>query len=826
MRTVHLSKFLVGTVLAVAAWTAPALAITAAVTTTEPSLVGDRYTFSVKVADAVGEPKYRWMIGDEVVTDFELARPSIDYVFSKPGHYTVAVAVRDDSSTTSSDPFTHLVHYPVTEKRPNTSTTIVYDAPRNRIYNVNQDNDTISSIDPMALTKVGELAVYQDPEALALAPDGKLWVLHRDDYAIAIVNPDTFQVERGFRLPYASQPIGLVMSPTGDAAYVTLMALGKLLKLDPATGMVLGEVVIGSSARGVSVTADGKRVFVTRFISGPQGGEVVEVDGPKLAITNRYLLTPDTTTEEGDQKGRGLPNFLFSVGLTPDAREAWIPAKKDDIFRGLARTGEGAVNLPLSQDNTVRPMISILDLSEQVEHQERRIDNDDRDLPTFVEFSPFGDYAFTTLTGTNAVEVRDVYEPSKQRTLLTNAGLAPRGTVLGPKNQLFVQGSMERSVVVYDVGSILDSSDIKSKRVTDIPVVATEKLPPEVLLGKQVFSSSDDARMTIQGYLTCITCHLDGGDDGQVYDFTSRGEGFRNTISLRGHRGTGQGNLLWSGAFDEVQDFEQEIRGLFLGRGFIANDALAQGTHAMALGDPKKGLSKELDGVAAYLATLDHVNPSPFRNPDGSMTADGLAGQQLFGKLGCDFCHSGPDFTDSARGRLHDVGTLKPTSGMRDGGPLLGLDTPTLLGVWESPPYLHDGSAATLKDVLTTANANDQHGFTSSLNPQQIDQLVAFLQQIDGDQKLRRLPFEPELPVGGTAGMGGTGGTGGDTMLPMGGTAGTAGAVPPTSKPASSCHCTLVTGSDSSAASWLLLAPLLVSYRRRRRMASRSGAAR
>ncbi len=819
MRTVQLSKLLVGTVLAALAWPAPALALTEELTTKESSLVGENFTFSVKVTDAVGTLQYRWTIGDDVMTDFQVGPPSIDYVFPKPGHFTIAVAVRDDTGTVA-ETLTHMVHYPVTAVPANVSTTIVYDAARNRVYNVNQDNDTISAIDPTALMKVGELAVYKDPEALALAPNGKLWVVHRDDYAIAIVNPDTLQIEKGFRLPYASQPIGLVMSPTGDAAYVTLMALGKLLKLDPVTGNVLGEVAVGSSARGVSVAADGKRVFVTRFISGPTGGEVVEVDGPTLAVTNRFVLTPDTTTVDTDQQGRGLPNFLFGVGLSPDARQAWIPAKKDDIFRGLARVGDNAVVLPLTQDNTVRPMVSVLDLSETVEHIEKRIDNDDRDLPSFVEFSPLGDYAFTTLTGTNAIEVRDAYTRDF-KTLLTDAGLTPRGTVIGPKNLLFAQGSMGRSIAVFDIASILDSSDIKSKHVADISVVATEKLAPDVLLGKQVFSNSADARMTIQGYLTCITCHLDGGDDGQVYDFTSRGEGFRNTISLRGHRGNGQGNLLWSGAFDEVQDFEQEIRGLFLGRGFIGDDALAQGSHAKALGDPKKGMSKELDGVAAYLATLDHVNPSPFRDTDGTMTADALVGQELFGKLGCDFCHSGRDFTDSARGRLHDVGTLKPTSGMRDGGPLLGLDTPSLLGVWESPPYLHDGSAATLKDVLTTANANDQHGFTSSLNPQQVDQLVAFLQQIDGDQKLRRLPFEAELPQTGTAGMAGMAGSGGDdAMLPRGGMGGGGGTGSVARQRTSSCACTVPNGSESGAAAWLLLAPLFVWYDRRRRAAS------
>jgi hypothetical protein len=40
---------------------------------------------------------------------------------------------------------------------------------------------------------------------------------------------------------------------------------------------------------------------------------------------------------------------------------------------------------------------------------------------------------------------------------------------------------------------------------------------------------------------------------------------------------------------------------------------------------------------------------------------------------------------------------------------------------------MHDGSAATLRDVLTSANKGDEHGKTSHLSPAQIDQLVEYL---------------------------------------------------------------------------------------------------
>src|SRR3954454_14598557 len=230
-------------------------------------------------------------------------------------------------------------------------------------------------------------------------------------------------------------------------------------------------------------------------------------------------------------------------------------------------------------------------------------------------------------------------------------------------------------------------------RLATIPAVASEKLPPQILLGKKIFHDASDIRMDDEGYISCGSCHFQGIDDGRGYDFSGHGGGLRNTLTLLGRAGTKQGRLTWTATADEVQDLEHLIRDLFGGQGFLPDDVFHVGTRDQPLGDPKAGLSPELDALAAFVASFDHANPSPYRNADGSLTPDGVAGKALFEKLGCDFCHEGPGFTDSARGLLHDVGTLTAKSGMRAGGPLFGVDTPTLLGVWVTAPYLHDGSA-------------------------------------------------------------------------------------------------------------------------------------
>jgi hypothetical protein len=88
-----------------------------------------------------------------------------------------------------------------------------------------------------------------------------------------------------------------------------------------------------------------------------------------------------------------------------------------------------------------------------------------------------------------------------------------------------------------------------------------------------------------------------------------------------------------------------------------------------------------------------------------------------------------------------------------------------LLGIWQTPPYLHDGSAATLRDVLTTRNVDDTHGEVSSLSDEEIDELVAYMMQIDSGEAPRRLPFEMSEaggPDAGTSGETGDAGTPGE----------------------------------------------------------------
>ncbi|MDE0367031.1 MAG: hypothetical protein OXP09_15855 [Gammaproteobacteria bacterium] len=631
------------------------------------------------------------------------------------------------------------------------ASTIAVDERSGRAWSVNPDNDTVTAIDVLNLVRLFEAPVGDNPRTLAPSPDGSVWVVNQDDATITVLDGRTGDVRESLELPYASRPYGLAFCPQGEAAYITLQAVGRLLKLNARTGAVEDAVDVGPTPRGIAVSADGGRILVTRYVSPSDRAEVTEVSVRPFRVARRFALAADPGPDS-PVGSRGVPNNLASVTIAPDGQRAWIPSKKDNTGRGLHLSGE-----PLTFETTTRTIVSVLDLAANREILGARRDLDNRAMAVAVAFDPAGEFAFVALQGSNSVDVLDA-GTGNLATSIPGTGLAPQGLAVDARGRLFVQNFLSRDVAVYDLSGLEAGAAIPL--LARIATTGREPLPPQVLLGKQVFYNAADPRMSRDGYVSCAGCHIEGGSDGRVWDYSGRGAhggGLRNTKSLYGRSGLGHGPLHWRADMDEIQDFEILLRQTLEGRGFVS-DAVFHGKGAdWVFGTPNAGLSPELDALAAYVTSFEKVHPSPYRLPSGLMTADALAGEAIFHspETGCATCHVSPRFTDSSLRpaladagdaaakrvfpivmpglpfRLHDVGTLTEAAGDFRANTLRALDTPTVKGVWETPPYLHDGSAATLMDVITTRNAGDRHGRTSQLAATGKAQLVAYLQQLD-----------------------------------------------------------------------------------------------
>src|SRR5262249_55811547 len=206
-----------------------------------------------------------------------------------------------------------------------------------------------------------------------------------------------------------------------------------------------------------------------------------------------------------------------------------------------------------------------------------------------------------------------------------------------------------------------------------------------------------DAGRSHNQWFSCHTCHVDGHTCGLNFD-TLNDDSYGNaklTPSLRGVTRTGP--WTWHGW--------QKDLGAAIKKSY---------TETMFGPEPT---AAEVKAVLAFLATLDHP-PNPNLGADGKPNAAARRGGALFeGKARCARCHHGPEYTSEG---TYDV-KLEP-----DGSPYSRWNPPSLRGLWERGPYLHDGRARTLEELLAGPHAPEKLG-GRALTPAERRGLVAVL---------------------------------------------------------------------------------------------------
>jgi len=268
-----------------------------------------------------------------------------------------------------------------------------------------------------------------------------------------------------------------------------------------------------------------------------------------------------------------------------------------------------------------------------------------------------------------------------------------------------LQGKGARSAVVcgerivvadYFTDTIETVDPLKDPAVSLLKYpLGTHQTMSVVRRGESLFN---DAALCFQGWQTCASCHQDDArTDAINWDLINDGIG--NTKNSK--------SLLFSHATPPVMS---------LGIRENAEAAVRSGIRYILFTTQPDDVPEAID---AWLKTLRPI-PGPYLE-NGGLSASARRGKKLFesSEARCATCHKSTYFTDQQH---HDVGTICPTDKPGD-----LFDTPTLIEIWRTAPYLHDGSSATLKEVLTTRNHGDRHGKTSQLSPKQIDDLVEYL---------------------------------------------------------------------------------------------------
>ena len=571
----------------------------------------------------------------------------------------------------------------------------------------NRDSGTVTFVDTKTKKAIREVKVGLKPEGVSfLGSTHRLAVAVYHDDAVLFLDGDSGDILG--RTDVFDEPYGVVSNAAGDRVYVTLSYPGQVLEIDPATRAVLRTIGAGPFTRGIAVDPAGGRLYVTEYYTA----NVLAIDLASGQVVDRWV-------------GLRSDNLARHVTVHPTRPKAYLPHIRSAVERAH---GEGSIF----------PYVSVLDTAPATAEGRKRRRRFPMDSfigvhvtanPWEVAITPDGRRFFALFSGTNDLYACDVvdddYREISYRATL-QLGNNPRAVRVSPDGATFyVYNALDFEVVAYDARSLGRRDTI---RVTDSP------MNEELLLGKRLFYSALQP-MVGRRWISCSSCHVDGESDGRTWQ---NPEGLRDTPALAGMAWTHP--LHWSADRDEVQDFEHTIRGdLMQGQGLI------RGNVHDNLGAANKGLSPELDALSAYSNT--HKTPlSPHAKAGLSEAAK--RGRDLFlsAETRCATCHAGPYLTDSMPGSTvvrHDVGTGLPSDDPSEKmGP--AYDTPTLLGVYKTAPYLHHGKAATLAEVLTTYNRDDRHGGTSHLTATQVDDLVEFL---------RARPYEDPEPQARSLGM-------------------------------------------------------------------------
>ncbi|GHV10097.1 hypothetical protein AGMMS50229_21040 [Campylobacterota bacterium] len=218
--------------------------------------------------------------------------------------------------------------------------------------------------------------------------------------------------------------------------------------------------------------------------------------------------------------------------------------------------------------------------------------------------------------------------------------------------------------------------------------------------GEMLFHDAMICRLQWQ---SCFSCHPDGRADSLNWDLLNDGQNnAKNTKSL----------LL---AHETPPCMASGVRK-------DAETAVRSGIINILFNEISDGDYCALD---EYLKSLEPV-PSPFL-VDGKLTESALRGKRLFegSKAGCAQCHPAPYFTDFEK---HDVGTTvyqAETFTIRDY--FNAYDTPALVEVWRTAPYLHDGRYLTVKELIVRGNHFAPDNRLKKLTEQETDDLVEYV---------------------------------------------------------------------------------------------------
>lgn len=578
---------------------------------------------------------------------------------------------------------------------------------------------------------------FLGPCALAASPDGKtLYAACADARQVLWVELPAGRVVRRVAMP--AEPTGLVLTPDGTRLIVACAApQSTIVVLDTANGGVQTMILAGHTAMAPVISPDGTRLYVCNRFSNdvsvidlPFAKELTRVatvrepiaaavtpDGQMVLVANHLPNTRTDGAFDGDvspvvtvidtqtHATLSIPllhgaNGLRGICVSPDGAHAFVTHLLSNFQMVPFRVDTGwiDVNVVSIIDLRQRKVISTIGLDEFAMGAGN---------PWGVACSADGKWVCVSQAGTHElrmIQSADLLGDFARRTMQPMMAVWPIYPSLGESlwRRVKLPGQGPRSLAIVGSKAYIAEYFSDTLAVVDLAdaggpvgmIALGDK--PQLTIQRRGELLFHEATICYQQWLSCASCHPDGRVDALNWDLMNDGIGNpKNTKSM----------LL----------AHQTPPAMSVGVRETAEHAVRSGiSHILFTQRPED----EAVAIDEYLKSLRPL-PSPHL-VDGRLSPAAERGRVLFhnDRIACHKCHPASLYTDM---KTHSVGTRSPYE-TND-----RFDTPTLVEVWRTAPYLHDGRYVTIRELLVEGQHGLKGGRLEELSQQDIEDLVEFV---------------------------------------------------------------------------------------------------
>ena len=572
---------------------------------------------------------------------------------------------------------------------------------KTKLYVLCQGTGEVRVLDARTYRELKRIDVGRIPRGFSLSSRGdRLYVANSWDDTLSVIDTKALAVTATW--PVSAEPSAVISDRQGKYLFVANRISNDVAVLDAHTGAEEKRLAAGRGASYITPSPDGSKLYVTHVYPNPTphrtapDSEVTVIDTARAVVSDRIALP-------------GIAHG-FHVAISVDghlAVAAGLHPKNLVPLAHLEHGGAFADTLTLfGSDIGNKPVEVPLD---ELERYSVR--------PFGVLITPDKSRIFVTSGGSEEVTVLDVprllrfvhaHPGSHVSDLSASAnyiatripvGHDPRGVLLTRNGtSLLIANRLDDTISVIDTRT--------SKLTSTIPLAG----PKQISIFRNGERTFYTARYSFQGQMGCANCHIDSTFDGLQWDLEPDGFG-RDVVDNRPIEAVKDTEpYKWNGGNPNLPTECGPRTEKYFWRAENFNDLT-------------------LTDLVIYIRSLP-PRPNRWRLPGRELTAAQERGKALYGratdKFGkpipeinrCSYCHSGPKGTNQ---KSFDVGTKKATdnAGM--------LDTPQLINIAITGPYLHDGSAQTLEQIWTIFNPEDKHGRTNDLTKDELNDLIEYL---------------------------------------------------------------------------------------------------